>query len=79
MSLIGEVTFINQNMHIPAAVYADSLAREHISKEFQRIINEEKERKIEEIREIEKSEKILAEGDLKEDTDREIKHLDFKV
>jgi len=79
MSLIGEVTFINQNMHIPAIVYADSLAREYISKEFQRIINEEKERKIEEIREIEKSERILAEGDLKEDTDREIKHLDFKA
>jgi len=79
MSLIGQVTLINQNMHVASAIAADNIAREHISKETQKIINEEKELKVKEVRPVEEVEKILAEDDSKEEVEREIHHIDLKV
>ena len=79
MSLIGQVTLINQNMHVASIVAADNIAREQISKDTQKIINEEKELKVKEVRPIEESEKILAEDDSKEEIERKTKHLDLKA
>jgi hypothetical protein len=79
MSLIGQVTLINQNMHVASIVAADNIAREQISKDTQKIINEEKELKVKEVRPVEESEKILAEDDSKEEIERESKHLDLKA
>ena len=79
MSLIGQVTLINQNMHVASMVAADNIAREQISKDMQKIINEEKELKVKEVRPVEESEKILAEDDSKEEIERETKHIDLKA
>jgi hypothetical protein len=79
MSLIGQVTLINQNMHVASIVAADNIAREQISKDTQKIINEEKELKVKEVRPVEESEKILAEDDSKEEIEREAKHFDLKA
>jgi len=80
MSLIGQVTFINQNSHIPSIIAAENVAREHFSKEIQKIINEDKELKIREVRPIEESEKILPEESKKREIEQEAKnHIDLKV
>ncbi|WP_456479530.1 hypothetical protein [Nautilia sp.] len=79
MSLIGQVTLINQNMHVASAMAADNVAREQISKETQKIINEEKELKVKEVRPVEESEKILAEDDSKEEIERESRHIDLRA
>jgi len=79
MSLIGQVTLINQNMHVASAVAADNIAREHLSKEAQKLENEEKELKVREVRPVEEAEKILAEDDEKEQIEREAKHLDLRA
>ena len=80
MSLIGQITFINQNSHIPSIIAADNIAREHFSREMQKVINKEKELKIREIRPIEESEKILPEDSKKRDIERESKnHIDLKA
>lgn len=79
MSFIGQVTLINQNMHIASAVASDNVAREQLSKDAQKIINEEKELKVRKIRPVEESEKILAEDDSKEEIERESKHLDIRA
>ncbi len=79
MSLIGQVTLINQNMHVASAMAADNVAREQISKETQKIINEEKELKVKEVRPVEKAERILAEDDSKEGVERENRHIDLKA
>jgi hypothetical protein len=79
MSLIGQVTLINQNMHVASAVAADNVAREHVSREVQKIINEEKELNVKEVRPVEEAEKILAEDDSKEEVERESKHLDLRA
>jgi hypothetical protein len=79
MSLIGQVTLINQNMHVASAVASDNIAREQISKETQKIINEEKELKVKDVRPVEQTEKILPEDDSKEEIERENRHIDFKA
>ena len=79
MGLIGEVTLINQNMHVPSIVAADHVAREIVSEEIKKISAKEKEDKVEKIKEVEKIEKILPEDDSREEVEREIKHLDIKV
>ena len=80
MSLIGQVTFINQNSHIPSIIAAENVARGHFSKEIQKIINEDKELKIREVRPIEESEKILPEESKKREIEQEAKnHIDLKV
>ena len=80
MSLIGQIAFINQNSHIPSIIAAENVAREKFSKDVQKVINEEKELKVKEIRPIEESEKILAEESKKRDIEREAKnHIDLKA
>ncbi len=77
--LIHNITWINQNMQVASTVAADYVAREVVSKEIQKITNAEKERKIEDIKEVEEVEKILPEDDSKEKIKREIKHINLKV
>lgn len=79
MGLIGEVTLINQNMHVPSVVAADHIAREVISEEIKKLSEKEKENKVEKIKEVEEIEKILPEDDSREEVEREIKHLDIKA
>ena len=79
MGLIGQITLINQNMHIPSIIAADHIAREVVSEEVKKISAKEKEDKVEEIKEVEAVEKILPEDDSKEEIEREIKHLNIKV
>ncbi len=75
MSLIHNITWINQNVNVVSLIASDSVAREIASKEMQKIINEEKELKVKEVRPVEESEKILAEDDSKE----KIKHINLKA
>ena len=79
MGLIGQVTFINQNMHVPSVVASDYVAREVISEEIKKIASKEKEDKVTKVKEVEKVEKILPEDDSKEEIEREIKHLDIRA
>ncbi|HIQ50940.1 MAG TPA: hypothetical protein EYH54_03125 [Nautiliaceae bacterium] len=80
MSLIGQITFINQNSHIPSIIAAENVAREKFSKDVQKVMNEEKEIKIREVRPVEESEKILAEDSKKREIEQEAKnHIDLKV
>jgi len=79
MGLIGEVTFINQNMHVASTIAADHVARETGSEEVKKLMAKEKEVKVEKVKKVEELEKILPEDDSKEDVEREIKHLDLKV
>ncbi|WP_457561121.1 hypothetical protein [Caminibacter sp.] len=80
MSLISQVTLIYQNAHVPSAVLSDHAAREIISREFQKILNEEKERKVEEVRPVEKVEEILPDDDARREVEKEAqKHIDLKV
>jgi ribosomal protein S13 len=80
MSLIGEITLINQNTHVPAVVAGDYVAREVVSKEVQKLLNKEKELKVNEVKEVEEIEKILPEDDAKEEVEREIKnHIDIRA
>jgi len=77
--LIHNITWINQNMQVASTVAADYVAREVISREVQKITNAEKQRKIEDVKEVEEVEKILPEDDSKEKIEREIKHIDLKA
>jgi len=79
MSMIGQVTLINQNSHVPSVIVSDQIAREVVSKEVQKLNEEEKELKVREVRPVEETEKILAEDDSKEEVEREIKHIDLKA
>ena len=80
MGLIGEITLINQNQHIPSVVASDAMAREVVSRELQKLAAEEKERKIEEVRPVEELEKTLADEDEKEQVEKEAKrHIDLKA
>jgi hypothetical protein len=80
MRLIGEVTLINQNQHVPSVIASDIMAREVVSKELQKLAAEEKERKVEEVRPVEEIEKVLADEDAKEQIEKEAKrHIDLKV
>jgi len=77
--LLGQVTFINQNMNVASMAISDVVAREVGNEEIKKIIAKEKEKKVEKVKEIEKSEHILPDDDSKEEIEREIKHLDIKV
>ena len=79
MGLIGQITFINQNVQVPSAVAADAVARTVGSEEVKKIIEKEKELKVTKVKPVEEIEKILPDDDLKEDVEREIKHLDLKA
>ncbi|WP_456470812.1 hypothetical protein [Caminibacter sp.] len=79
MNLIHNISWINQNSHIPSVIMADHVAREIVSREVQKVINEDKELKVNEVRPVEEIEKILPEDDEKEDVEREVKHIDLKA
>ena len=70
MGLIGEVTLINQNIHIPSVLASEYVAREVLSKEIEKIANQEKEVKVNKVKEVEKVEKILPDKK---------RHIDLKV
>ena len=46
MSLIGNITWINQNTQISSIVIAENVARDVVSKEVQKVLEEEKELKV---------------------------------
>jgi len=79
MGLVGQITLINQNMHVPSVIAADHVAREVVSEEIKQLNAKEKEIKVQKVKEVEKLEKILPDDDAKENVEREIKHLDLKV
>ena len=79
MGLIGQITFINQNVQVPSTVAADAVARTVGSEEVKKIIEKEKEVKVTKVKPVEEIEKILSDDDSKEDIKREIKHLDLKA
>ena len=80
MSLISQITLIYQNAHVPSAVLSEHAAREVVSREFQKIMNEEKTRKVEDIKPVEKIEEILPDDDAKREVEKEIKrHINLKV
>ncbi|WP_457563628.1 hypothetical protein [Caminibacter pacificus] len=80
MSLIHNITWINQNMQVASMVAADSVAREVVSREFQKILSAEKERKVEEIEKVEKSEEILPDDDSRREVEKEAqKHIDLRA
>ncbi len=79
MGLIGQITFINQNVQVPSTVAADAVARTVGSEEVKKIIEKEKELKVTKVKPVEEIEKILSDDDSKEDIEREIKHLDLKA
>jgi hypothetical protein len=80
MRLISEITLINQNQHVPSIIASDMIAREVVSKEIQKLLAEEKERKVEEIKPVEEIEKILPDEDQKEQIEKEAKrHIDLKA
>jgi hypothetical protein len=79
MNLIHNITWINQNMQIASTIAADHIAREVVSKEVQKILNEEK-KQVEEIKEVESIEKILPDEDAKREIQKEAqKHIDLKA
>jgi len=79
MSLIHNITWVNQNMQIASTMAADHIAREVVSKEVQKILNEEK-KQVEEVKEVESIEKILPDEDAKREVEKEAqKHIDLKA
>jgi hypothetical protein len=80
MSLISEITLINQNQHVPSIIASDIMAREVVSRELQKLTAEEKERKVEDLRPVEEIEKVLPDEDNKEQIEKEAKrHIDLKA
>jgi hypothetical protein len=56
------------------------MAREVVSREFQKITAEDKESEIEEIRPVEEIEKVLPEEDSREQIEKEaVRHINLKV
>jgi len=81
MSMIGQVLNINQNMHIPAYMYAEQLASMQFADEFAKISAKEKRRKVEEVREVEKSHEIdenITKDEQRENAKETIRHIDIK-
>jgi isoaspartyl peptidase/L-asparaginase-like protein (Ntn-hydrolase superfamily) len=72
MSLIGNITWINQNTQISSIVIAENVARDVVSKEVQKVLEEEKELKVKKVTPVEESEKTLTEDDKKH-------HLNLKA
>jgi len=80
MSLIGEVTNINQNVFIPSYLYAEQLASIKFADEFGKIAAKEKKDKVEEIRDVEESSEIdtnIAKDEQRENA-KQTHHIDLK-
>jgi len=81
MSLIGQITNINQNTHIPSHIVSEHLASIKFADEVGKIQAKEKNDEEREIRKIEKTHNVdenLTEDEQKEYAKRELKHLDIK-
>jgi hypothetical protein len=78
--MIHNITWINQNSHIPSVIMADHAAREIVSNEVKKIVEKDKELKVQEARPVEEIEKILADEDEKEQIEKEAqKHIDIRA
>jgi hypothetical protein len=80
MSQIGQIININQNMHIPAYLYAEQIAQMKFSDEFSKIAAKEKEDKIRKVRKIEEAGKIdtnLSKDEQRENV-KQTHHIDLK-
>jgi len=81
MSLIGQVTNINQNMHIPAHIVAEHLASMKFADEFSKIVAKEKRDKVEEVRKVEETHEIdenLTKDEQRENAKNTVRHIDIK-
>jgi len=81
MSLIGQVTNINQNMHIPAHIVAEHIASMKFADEFSKITAKEKRDKVQEVRKVEESHEIdtnITKDSQKEYAKDTIRHIDIK-
>jgi len=81
MNLVGQITNINQNMHIPAHIIAEKIASDKFADEFSKIAAKEKEEEVEKIKDVEEMDK--ADNDLTKEEEREIakeniRHIDIK-
>jgi hypothetical protein len=80
MSQIGQIININQNMHIPAYLYAEHIAQMKFSDEFSKIAAKEKEDKVRKVRKVEETDKIdtnLTKDEQRENA-KQIHHIDLK-
>jgi len=84
MSNISQIININQNMHIPAYLYAEHIAQMKFADEFSKIVAKEKEDKVREVREVEETNEIdtnISKDEQRENaknTLRHLKHIDLK-
>ena len=81
MSMIGEITNINQNVHIPSYLYSEQLASMKFADEFSKITAKEKKDKVEEVREVEESSEIdtnISKDAQRENAKQTLRHLDIK-
>jgi len=69
MGMIGEITLINQNIHVPSVLASEYVGKEVLSKEIQQIMNKEKELKVNEVKKVEEISKVSENK----------KHFDLKV
>jgi hypothetical protein len=80
MSQIGQIININQNMHIPAHLYAEHIAQMKFADEFAKIAAKEKEDKVQEVREVEESNAIDENPSKDEQREyaKQVHHIDLK-
>jgi len=81
MSMIGQVTNINQNMHIPAYIVAEHIASMKFADEFAKIAAKEKEDKIQEVKKVEETHEIdenATKDEQRENAKNNLRHIDLK-
>ena len=78
MSLIGQVVNINQNMHIPAHIVAEHIASMKFADEFAKIASKQKQTKLQEVRQVEKTHNIDKNGIKKNTKEKLFHHIDLK-
>ena len=77
MSFISQVTNINQNMHIPAYLYAEQVATMKFADELSKLRAEEKELKVPKIKEPEKV-TAIDNNNSKREIKEQVTHIDLK-
>ena len=67
-------------MQIPSVIASEYVAKETVDREFQKVLNSERQRKVEEIERVEKVEEILPDDDSRREVEKEAqKHIDLKA